>query len=303
MLTRSFTTRRPARRAPTPASLFALVTLLAACNGPGVDTDSTSEGTTSETTTSGSTIPYVCEQYVTCYAAATPDKAAEIEAEFGEGGSCWELDAAGQAMCIDSCESGLLQYAMYFPDEPACELPETDATFELGEAVLTDIFLDEAHFEARQDGDAITLLRGGQGLQMFAIGMRGANFETAAKSTDWDDPKMPIVNMWMDVEGYNIGVGGHFARLYNYPVHFEDIGGGQLEHLYVAVIVPDEISDAALLDGLPGHLWAELRTFENPPVTRELDFVVRVELDGTDSSSTDSSGCETGGFTSGPTCP
>ncbi len=276
--------RRPFARALALAASASLSLLPACIGGGGEDTDSDSEtsDTSTEETTSSGTIPFACEQYVNCYALTTPNKAQEIADQYGEGGSCWELSADEQEECVDQCDAGLLQYSKAFPDEPACALPETDATFEIGEAVFNDVFLDDAFYEARQDGDSLTLLRGGQGLQMFAVSMRGEKFETAESPTDWDDPKMPLVNMWMDIEGYNIGVGGHFARLYNYPVHFRDIGGGQLEHVYVAIIVPDEIGDdTELLNGLPGHLWVELRTFENPPVTRELDFIVNVDLDGT----------------------
>ncbi len=236
---------------------------------------STSGGSESDT---GTHLPAPCESYLDCRDEATPSSAADAHAEFGVDGSCWE--DRSETECVDACELQLEQYGMSYPDIEACGPPPTDVTFSIGAADFADpSMLDiPPAYRPLANGDTLNLVRGGQGLLMLPIGFRGENFEVPEDPTDYTHPKMPIVNLWLDIEGYNIGVGGHFARIANYPVGFEPTGDGVLEHLYTAILVPDEFDGDVIyeLDGLPGQLWVELRTYENPAVTREVEVVIAV---------------------------
>jgi hypothetical protein len=93
---------------------------------------------------------------------------------------------------------------------------------------------------------------------------------------------MPRVDMWVDIEDNNVGFGGHFARLNNYSVGFYplDDGEGTLEHMYIAIIVPDAIADPEALTGKQGTVHIQLNTFNEPAAIRELDFVVAPEIQG-----------------------
>ncbi len=256
-----------------------LISVLACgCASGGGDTDTTTETSGSETTTSGGNLPAPCENYLACRDAATPDSAADAHAEYGVDGSCWQQQS--EAQCVDECEVGLTQYGMSYPDVEACKPPATDVVFEVGAADFPDPSMLEIPptFRPLASGDTLNLVRGGQGLLMLPIGLRGENFEVPDDPTDFTNPKMPLVDLWLDIDGFNIGVGDHFSRIANYPVGFVPIGDGVLEHLYTAILVPDELDgDPFVLDGLPGHLWVQLRTFDNPAVTREIEVVIAVD--------------------------
>ncbi len=116
---------------------------------------------------------------------------------------------------------------------------------------------------------------------MLPLGVRGSGFEVPVDPNDWDNPRMPRIDLWMDIEGFNLGFGGHFARVPNYTIGFVPIDEmGTLEHLYIAVLVPDAIEDASALTSQPGLIRAELRTYMQPTVARQLSFVVAPEIQG-----------------------
>ena len=292
---------RPRRALRLPA-VGALALLLPACppGGQTTETDSESDSETVSVTISDSDSdtgdpPLTdCERYVACYQAAIPDNDGMIPGKYGDDGSCWQGTAAEQAKCRDDCETGLLQYHIAFPDLEECALPPTDVTFTIGEALIEDTFdpFSPVTYRELADGDTVTVVLGGQGLLMFPIGMRGMNFETSPDPIDFDNPKMPIIDLTFDVDGFNIGAGGHFFRLANYPVYFKPIDGGALEHLYVTMIVPDELpfDQCPNLDGASAHLEITLWTYENPPVKQEINLKL--------AASSDDCG---GGYDSGPT--
>ncbi|MCB9568369.1 MAG: hypothetical protein H6710_14355 [Myxococcales bacterium] len=240
----------------------------------------TSSGDDDGAETSASTGDEVCDRYVACVGEVKPADQGDASARLGEGGTCWDDAIDAQMACIDECVSGLGEAHLDSPAVAACEPPKTlnDAIFEIGAAVFdpNDPFADPM-WGPLQDGDPLEMVLGGQGLLMFPIALRGANFEIAADPTDFDDPKMPRVDMWMDIEGYNTGVADHFTRLYNYPISFKPLTDEVVEFLYIALIVPDEISDPYVLDGLPGHIWIELQPYQKSPIVRELDVEIVVD--------------------------
>lgn len=225
--------------------------------------------------------PEVCTRWVACSAVIDP---ATDMSKYGEGGSCWQGEPAEQADCIKLCDGQLHTYAKAFPDEPACSadgLPVT-VQFTIGEAVFDpNDPLAEPTWHELKDGDTMKIVRGGQGLLMLPFAVRGSGFEVPDDPNAWDDPKMPHIDMYVDIEGNNVGFGGHFSRLNEYPIGFERIDDqGTLEHMYIAVIVPDAVDDPQTLTNKAGVVHIELRTYMHSTVTQEIDFVVAPEIQG-----------------------
>jgi hypothetical protein len=276
-------------RAGWGLAAVALVGLVAGCptrlphtDDDDDDTSAEASTTPTEPTSTGEPdgAPEVCKRWVACSAVIDPDT--DMASRLGEDGSCWQEDAAAQAECIKLCDGQLHVYAKAFADEPACSVDGLPvmASFSLGEAVFdpADPFADPV-FREIADGGTMKIVRGGQGLLMLPFAVRGQGFEVPPDPNAWDDPKMPHIDMWIDIDGHNVGFGGHFARLNEYPIGFVPIDDeGTLEHLYIAIIVPDAIEDPQTLTNKAGLIHAELRTYMQPTVVLELDFVVAAEI-------------------------
>lgn len=263
--------------------LWGLLGVLAGCPLPHMNNDSgDSESGTSGASTGASEIPAVCARWAGCTAEIDPKTAAEMAAQYGDGGSCWQQDDAEQAGCIAFCDGRLREYGDAFPEIEACRYADIVGTVEyaIGEAVFNpEDPLEEPVYRELEPGGTLRIVRGGQGLLMLPLAVRGRGFETPADPDDWDNPKMPRIELWVDVEGFNVGLDGYFGRVKNYPIGFVPIDGeGTLEHLYIAVLVPDGIDDPEQLTGKPGRIRAALRTYKQPTTAREYSFVVAPEI-------------------------
>lgn len=239
-------------------------------------------GETGSDTGAESDVPEVCLQFVACMQEFDPEQGAMAAANYGESGSCWGRDELAQAECLAICDEQLRLYGEAFPALASCDASKivTDVEFEIGEAAFdpVDPLLDPVWRPVEQGG-TLTIVRGGQGLLMLPLALRGRNFVITEDPTDWDNPKIPKVDLTVDIEGFNVGFGGHFARLNNYAVGFEETATpGLFEHMYIAVIVPDAISDPTKLTNQPGKVRIALRTFNKPSAVRELDFVVAPKI-------------------------
>lgn len=227
--------------------------------------------------------PEVCLRYVACVQEVEAAAGPEAEARYGARGSCWGGDEVAAAECLSRCDKQLRGYAAAFPDRAACDASDIapDAEFEVGEAVFDpdDPFAPPT-YRALADGEAVTVVRGSQGLLMLAFALRGKDFVITEDPNDWGNPRMPKVDLWVDIDGHNVGPGGHFARLHDFAVGFYPLADGTLEHMYIAVIVPDAVTDPQALTGQPGKVHIELNTFLQPAAIRELSFVVAPEIQG-----------------------
>jgi hypothetical protein len=141
-----------------------------------------------------------------------------------------------------------------------------DAWFEIGWGAT--------EFNALENGGDIEVVWGSQGAAMFPLPLRGGGFVLPDDPTDYESPLAPKLDLHIDIEGHNNDIGDHFRYLANYPIVFEEMPDGSYEFLYVAVLMPDGI-DPTILEGLPAHLWAQLRPYESEPMVIELDLVVR----------------------------
>ncbi len=125
------------------------------------------------------------------------------------------------------------------------------------------------------DGDEFPIVRGGQGGEMFPMPLRGAEFYLPADEVSWMDETGPLVDLEMDVEGFNVGPLGHFKYIANYTLDWVVLPDGTYQSSWLPIIVPDGI-DTDELDGKPAHLWVRLRPYKQPELELELDVVISV---------------------------
>ncbi|MCH9681777.1 MAG: hypothetical protein K0V04_10115 [Deltaproteobacteria bacterium] len=129
-------------------------------------------------------------------------------------------------------------------------------------------------YVAISDGDDFPVVRGGQGSEMFPMPLQGAEFYLPGNPTSWMDADAPLVDLEMDVEGFNDGPGGHFKRIANYALDWVIREDGTYESAFLPILMPDGI-DTEQLDGLPAHIHVQLRPFDQPMLVRELDVIIR----------------------------
>ena len=134
----------------------------------------------------------------------------------------------------------------------------------------------EFSYSEVSDGDELLMVLGGQGLLMFPMPIRGAGFPLPDNPYDYTDPHMPTLDMHLDIEGFNIGFGGHFARIANYPVPFEELDNGTYEFIYVTIFVPDELANPCDIDEQPGELHVEVSTGDGQLLTWDASVTIEV---------------------------
>ena len=157
--------------------------------------------------------------------------------------------------------------ASTLPGSEGDDTGEDGAWFEIG-------WGDES-FSPLVDGDAFPVVWGGQGAAMFPMPIRGGGFVLPDDPRNYLDERAPIMDLHVDIEGFNTGIGGYFKRIANYPVVFEILDDGTYEFIYVAIILPDDV-DPFALEGLPARLWVQLRPYGREPLVSELDLTVTV---------------------------
>ncbi|GEM_PF-5309973 len=164
----------------------------------------------------------------------------------------------------------------------APELPDHSAE----DAAWLQVGWGEEGFQSLQSGDPFEIVLGGQGSYMFPMAIRAGNFTLPDDPSNYLDPEIPLLDVTVDVEGYDNGIGGHFIRVANYPIPFDVLTDGTYEFSYVALILPscedpndcEDVSkrlDPMILDGLTAKLHVALRPYADPRVELDLDLVVR----------------------------
>lgn len=123
------------------------------------------------------------------------------------------------------------------------------------------------------DGDAFPIVLGGQGAQMFPMPFQGGEWFLPENPTSWMNEDGPLVDMEMDIEGWNDGPGGHFKRIANYTLDWTVLPDGTYQSSFLPIIVPDGVAPEDI-EGEPAHLWVRLRPHEQPALEVELDVVV-----------------------------
>lgn len=133
----------------------------------------------------------------------------------------------------------------------------------------------QGEFVPLADGDPFPIVLGGQGAQMFPMPLQGGEWFLPENPTSWMDETGPLVDMDMDIEGWNDGPGGHFKHIANYTLDWIILPDGTYQSSFLPILVPDGIAPEDL-EGLPAHLWVRLRPHEQPALELELDVVVTV---------------------------
>ncbi|MEM7159062.1 MAG: hypothetical protein AAF799_39865 [Myxococcota bacterium] len=122
----------------------------------------------------------------------------------------------------------------------------------------------------------LPVVTGPQGLSMFSMPIRGAGFYTPPMPS-FDNPDMPMLQAWVDIEGLNDSPGGHFNEVNDYPAlfypSFDD--PGTLEGPAVWLVLPDAV-EAEDIDGMPALLHAELLDADGLFFVEEYELVVEV---------------------------
>ncbi len=134
-----------------------------------------------------------------------------------------------------------------------------EAWLELGQGALDWQPLDDTH--------PFQLWLGGQGTYMFPLQLRVGNIVVPNDPLDWEDPWAPELELEWDVPEHNVGLGGYFYRIANYPLPLKPHGDGY-EWSYVALILPDPYyGDPAAIDGVPGTLTVHVTAADGESVT------------------------------------
>ena len=122
--------------------------------------------------------------------------------------------------------------------------------------------LGQGEFDYRPlvDGDELAMVLGSQGAWMFPIGVRGGGFTLPADPADLHGPDVPRFDLWLDIDGYEVSVGGHLAEVDDLPLLFTVAGDGTYVAPYVPLILPEVLADLRDLDGAPARLHGELST-------------------------------------------
>jgi hypothetical protein len=134
----------------------------------------------------------------------------------------------------------------------------------------------ESGWNEVKNGDELLMVLGGQGLLMFPMPIRGKGFKLPDDPSNWTHPDIPKLHMQLDIEGFNVGFGGHFARIANYPVPFTILDDGTYEFVYITIFVPDALADPCDIHGLPGSLHADLDTADLGRLSWDRTVIIEV---------------------------
>lgn len=115
---------------------------------------------------------------------------------------------------------------------------------------------------------------GPQGLHMFSMPLRGQGFYNPPDPS-FDNPDMPILQAWVDVEGFAITDDGHFNEVVDYPALFYPALGNAavLEGPAVWLVLPDSV-EPEQIEGLSAVLHAEMVDAFGLVLTDEHELVI-----------------------------
>lgn len=135
-----------------------------------------------------------------------------------------------------------------------------------------------AEFNAFANGE-VPVFVGPQGLDMFSIPLRGADFLVPDDPTDFMHPDIPVMDIWVDIEGLT-KPGEHFSAYSDYPVPFmPDLEtDADVEFVAIWLVMPNDVVPADIY-GLTARLHMELRCADGQVLTddRELTITAAVQ--------------------------
>jgi hypothetical protein len=106
--------------------------------------------------------------------------------------------------------------------------------------------------------EVLPVVVGPQGLAMFSVPLRGRGFHNPP-DPGFDNPDIPILQAWVDVDGFKESPGGHLAEVVDYPALFYPSFDDPelLEGVAVWLVLPDTVDPSALL-GEEARLHVEM---------------------------------------------
>lgn len=115
---------------------------------------------------------------------------------------------------------------------------------------------------------------GPQGLYMFSLPLRGRGFYNPPDPS-FDNPDMPILQAWVEIDGYELTDQGRFNEVVDYPALFYPSGSepGVLEGPAVWLVLPDGVDPEEIV-GLDARLHAELVDVDGLVLVDEHQLVV-----------------------------
>lgn len=134
----------------------------------------------------------------------------------------------------------------------------------------------EDRFTPLAQGGVLPIVWGAQGAAMFPMALIGGGFTLPDDPQNFADERAPIVDVVVDIDGYNVSTTGHFKEVRNVSLGFHVLEDGSYRYLGVRVIVPPEVPDPAVLQGRPAYLWVQLRPYAHEPLLATYELTVDV---------------------------
>lgn len=164
--------------------------------------------------------------------------------------------------------------------EPTADGPASDGS-DSSPATTTETGEPEPWLEAgwglsdfnAYDG-VLPVVVGPQGLSMFSVPLRGSGFYNPA-SPGFDNPEVPVVQAWVDVDGHQESPGGHLTEVTEYPALFYPTldDPGVLQGVALWLVLPDGVDPNALV-GLSASLHVEMIDFEGLRLVDDHDLEI-----------------------------
>lgn len=150
------------------------------------------------------------------------------------------------------------------PPGTTAETSEPDAWLELGWGI--------SEFNAFEGVLPVTV--GPQGLSMFSLPLRGKGFHNPPDA-GFDNPEVPILQAWVDVDGHDESPGGHLSEVVDYPALFypSQQEPNVLVGPAVWLVIPDTV-DPSTLVGRRAQLHAELVDTDGLVLTDDHTLVI-----------------------------
>lgn len=190
----------------------------------------------------------------------------------------WTASLGGLGLLVGGCSAPAADAAPGSTSTPQTTADPTEAgggaATETPHAAWFALGQGEFDYRPLADGDELAMVLGSQGAWMFPIGVRGGGFTLPADPADLQGPDVPRFDLWLDIDGYEVSLGGHLAEVADLPLLFTVADDGTYAAPYVPLILPEVLADLRDLDGAPARLHGELTTSEGE-LAVELAVTVR----------------------------
>jgi len=122
--------------------------------------------------------------------------------------------------------------------------------------------------------ESLPVVIGPQGLSMFSMPIRGGGFYNPPDPS-FDNPDMPMLHAWVEIEGYELSEGGYFNEVVDYPALFYPSldNDGILEGPAVWLVLPNQVDPLEIV-GRTAFLRAELVDRDGLVLVDEYELVV-----------------------------